>query len=610
MKNHFKKTFQIMNYNIKTLLQFEIIYRLVGLAIIFPFARQLFFFSIRLTGHEFIVNHEFVDYLLSPSTIVLIIIVVLLIGLYITYEIVALSILFHSSYHQNKIELQTLIIASMKKMVAVFKQYHITIIISSTIFLFLVEGLHIVGIASTIQIPDLIIDQLKALNWFYPLMIVIVMTIFLLFFETIFYELQCTMEQTSIRDNFRHSHQILHHNFWKVFSEFFILNTIINLFLYLIYIIFLGIVALFVFVFRGESFVFGAVLTVLYSIYLIITFFASIVLIPINFAWINGWYYDHKQNQDHKTQESIRLIRQNRPFSTYAFRRLLLISSTILIGITILVFITQGDSSERIAFLNNPQIIAHRGGGDYGPENTLFAIEQGMELGADAVEIDVRFTLDSVPVLMHDETLGRTTNDIYNRKVANVTLEEIKELDAGGLFSSSFLFEQVPTLQEAFDFIDRRVDMYIEIKEPFPDSGEMIVSMIEEARMVQRVKILSFNKNILMQVKALNSDIETVLLLSSFFGDINALATNDYADNYGLYQQLALNNIEYVRTLQKAGKGVFVWTVNNGTRIREVNNLGVDGIITDSPRIAREIVYSDTTKSVYRKVLERLFVRN
>jgi len=609
MIKHFQKAWSIIKYNLQSLLTFEIIYRLVGLTIIFPLATQLFYLSIRLTGDEFIINRDFVEYMLSPYTIIIGLFLVLIVGIYITYEVVALSVIFHSSNYKDKIGLQTIIIASTRKMVSVIKRYHITIILSSTIFLVIVEGLQFVGIASTIQVPALIVSELRSIKWFYPTVVGIIITLFILFFETIFYELQCTIEHVRMKDNFKHSHQILRHNVGRMILEFLVLNGIINLILYIIYSIFIGLVGLFVLVVRGESFVFGTILTILYTLYLVIGFFASIILIPVNYAWINGWYYERKSTKDLATQEEVRLIRQNRPLSASAFRKVLSISSFVLLALSIVVLTNQANSPERIAFLNNPSIISHRGGGDYGPENTLYAIEQGIELGADAIEIDVRFTSDNVPILMHDERLGRTTNDTTNRFVSSVTLDQIKLLDAGSWYDEEIIDEQVPTLQEVFEFVDRRVDIYIEIKASMTDSMEILVAMIEEENMVHRVKMLSFNPLILSEIKELNDEIETVLLLSAFIGDINVLAKNDTVDNYGFYQNVALNNIEYVKVLQKAGKGVVVWTVNDDTLIHEVNNLGIDGIITDTPLVAREIVYSDTTNSMYRQLLEKLFNR-
>jgi len=276
----------------------------------------------------------------------------------------------------------------------------------------------------------------------------------------------------------------------------------------------------------------------------------------------------------------------------------------------IFVLTSVSNNPSHLELFNTPTVIAHRGGGDYAPENTISGIEMGIDLGADSVEFDVRFTVDGVPILMHDSTLGRTTNDTSNRAVNTVTLAEIKELDAGSWFSEDYIGEQVPTLAEALEVIGRNIDIFIELKADYENSAEIIVQIIEEASVESQVKVISFNSNTLEQMKAENERIETLLLISSFIGDINTLVNKDYVDDYGFYYSVISNNSLYVRTLQQAGKDVYVWTVNDEAVLLEMINLNVDGIITDKPLLTRELVYGDSKKSEFTKLLELLFIRN
>ena len=124
-----------------------------------------------------------------------------------------------------------------------------------------------------------------------------------------------------------------------------------------------------------------------------------------------------------------------------------------------------------------------------------------------------------------------------------------------------------------------------------------------------KVKIMSFNETLLKDIKDENRNIETILLLPSFVGDINILSNKEHIDHYGLRYTIINNNKEQVRRLQESGKGVFVWTVNEETSILEMIQLNVDGIITDAPLLTRELVYSDSKKSQFTKLLEQLFTR-
>jgi glycerophosphoryl diester phosphodiesterase len=606
-----KKTIELLRFNWRILLIFEIVYRLIGLAIIFPVANRLLYLSVKFSGYEYLANSNLSEYLVRPSTILIFILLLLIVGLYITYEIVVLSIFFHSSYYKQKIGIYTLFWASFKKMTSVIKKYHIVIVLSSAIFFVLVEGLHVVGIASTIQLPAIIQEQLGSIKWFYPMTALFILFLLYLFMETIFFELQCTVESPNIRSNFSHSRDILKNKRIKLMLEFFSINLIINLLFYLLYFIVIGGVGILLFLIKTDNAVYPLLLTTLYTIYLIIGFFATIVLIPVNFAWINSWYYQNKTTSDQETQKSLKKIIQNKPYYNKAFDRSLKVISLVLIVLVIFIFTSVSNDPSHLELFNNPTVIAHRGGGDYGPENTISAIEMGIDLGADSVEFDVRFTKDDVPVLMHDATLGRTTNDSMNRAVNSVTLEELKELDAGSWFGEEFAGEQVPTLQEAFEAIDTRIDIFLEIKSSDNSQIPILLELIEETNTEKQIIILSFDDALLKEIKNENNDIETMLLLGSFIGDINVLVNRDHIDHYGLRYSIieSSNNKVYIRRIQESGKGVYVWTVSDEESLLELISLNVDGIITDAPLLTRQLVYSDSKRSEFTKLLERLFIR-
>ena len=110
-------------------------------------------------------------------------------------------------------------------------------------------------------------------------------------------------------------------------------------------------------------------------------------------------------------------------------------------------------------------MIAHRGTARYAPENTLPAIQKAIDAGFDYVEIDVRFTKDGVPVLLHDPKLDRTTNG--SGPLSDYTLEEIKKLDAGypEHFGDKFKDTQIPTFEEALQLMQGKINLYLDQKE-------------------------------------------------------------------------------------------------------------------------------------------------
>ncbi len=113
--------------------------------------------------------------------------------------------------------------------------------------------------------------------------------------------------------------------------------------------------------------------------------------------------------------------------------------------------------------LKIPQIIGHRGCAGYAPENTIEAIHTAADMGVKWVEIDVKITKDDIPIIFHDDTLERTTND--HGKIADKTLSEIKELDCGSWYGESFIGVQIPTLEEVIDvLLERDLGLNLELK--------------------------------------------------------------------------------------------------------------------------------------------------
>ncbi|MCF7926561.1 MAG: glycerophosphoryl diester phosphodiesterase membrane domain-containing protein [Candidatus Izimaplasma sp.] len=608
MKQRFKRLIFVLRYNWKNIILFETIYRLIGVAIIFPIGSQLLNLSVRATGAAYITNEAFFDYLVSPITFIIFFIFFVLLAVYVLFEITALSILFHLSEQGQSIQLSTLFITSFKRLKFILKRYHIFILFSTMIFFVLVEGFHIVGIASTIKLPRIIINEFSTFPILRWLMAGLVFLLIILFVETLFFELQAVLTGQSIKESFTTQQSMLEKNRLKILVEFLCINLVLNVILYLFYIIIIGLVSLGSQLFINSGAVFGTLLSLLYIVYLILGFFATILLMPINFAWINVWYYDYNPVTDTSFMNSP-------PDHNFRFKpslkRIFITLLVVLAGVNILlVRDSLLNPSSPIQLLNNPRIIAHRGSSVDAPENTVAAIEKAVLDGADAVEVDVRFTKDGVPILMHDKTLKRTTNDSLNRVVSDTTYEEISSLDAGSWFSDAFKNEPVPTLEEALLAARFKVKVYIELKETPDYAAEKITSLLEETNMIYQVKILSFNEPILQSFKEQNNNIKTMLLLSAFLGNLNTLIKYESVDHYGIRYQLIQNNHNYITDLQEAGKEVYVYTINSTNAIQEMDNYGVNGIITDVPIKTREIVYADTTNDVFKQLIQRLFVLN
>ena len=226
--------------------------------------------------------------------------------------------------------------------------------------------------------------------------------------------------------------------------------------------------------------------------------------------------------------------------------------------------------------------IAHRGASGNAPENTLAAFKKAIEIGVDAVELDLHGTADGEVVAIHDPSLDRTTN--LRGNVNQTTLETIKHADAGGWFASEFADESVPTLAEALECLGKRAIAVLEIKDPL--ISEAVVAKIHEIHTPDLTVIISFHTAILQAVRSLAPRIPTGWLIGN---------QNNHASPVQLCQQLGklgspllnvnhqLITAEFAYEVRRRGITLWCWTVDDLNRMREMKALGVQGITSNHP---------------------------
>ena len=231
---------------------------------------------------------------------------------------------------------------------------------------------------------------------------------------------------------------------------------------------------------------------------------------------------------------------------------------------------------------NFPLNIAHRGASSLAPENTLESFKKAIELKCDGIELDVHMTKDNQLVVIHDEFLDRTTNGTGS--VRNLTLNEIKKLDAGSHFSNKFKDSKIPTLKEALDLI---------IKQWEPGIEKNVITMIQNYNYEKKTIITSFNPMSVLKCKEICKDIKTGLLV--FFLQNNPLDMKkklkiDYlCMDVNYIKLLSQNNID---TLKKNNLKILTFTVDRKDDMAYMIKHKVDGIITNKPQLLNLFKYN------------------
>jgi len=270
--------------------------------------------------------------------------------------------------------------------------------------------------------------------------------------------------------------------------------------------------------------------------------------------------------------------------------------------------------------MNSTMNIAHRGARSLAPENTIAAAGKALQVGADMWELDVQLTADDELIVMHDDTLTRTSNaplrfpDRHPWRVSDFTLAEIQTLDCGSWFNEkdpfgqiragavpaeaqqSYVGERAPTLREALQFtLDNDWRVNVELKDLRTKGKgllvvEKTVALIEELSLQERVVVSSFNHDYLRQVRRLNSDIAAAILSARAIRKPLPYLTDVGAQAYNPGRSAVRGKA--VQAVRSAGFDVTVWTVNDEKTMRRLMQMGVSGIITDFPQVLSRILRS------------------
>ena len=247
--------------------------------------------------------------------------------------------------------------------------------------------------------------------------------------------------------------------------------------------------------------------------------------------------------------------------------------------------------------------IAHRGASAYRPENTMEAFIEAITLGADIIEMDVRKTFDGHLVLLHDETVDRTTDGTGS--ISELTLKQVKALDAG-------MGDRIPTLEEVFShFFPGEVILNLEIK--CPGIEIKVVEMAHRLFRGDRVLISSFRRSILRKVKEIDGRIKIGLLVGRtgsinpivWMNEVFPLSTFRKLGADTLHQHVRLAHPYLIGRCKREGIPLYVWVVDEEAEMRKFILRGIDGIFTKRPDMLSKVIQEEIGNA-YREGKRRM----
>jgi glycerophosphoryl diester phosphodiesterase len=232
--------------------------------------------------------------------------------------------------------------------------------------------------------------------------------------------------------------------------------------------------------------------------------------------------------------------------------------------------------------------VGHRGAKAHAPENTMASFRRGADMGVDAVETDVQLSKDGEVVLIHDYTVDRTTDG--RGFVKDMTLAELKKLDAGSWYDPTYAGERIPILADLLVWAKDRVGVALEIKNGpiyYPGIAEKTVRLVRWHGMERQVILISFDHLVLREAKQIAPEIATGILYVGALVDPVAAARAALADS--LNPHWAYVTPELVRDAHAAGLAISSWNPDEAATLRMLSEMGVDSAGTDYPELFGKI---------------------
>lgn len=239
-----------------------------------------------------------------------------------------------------------------------------------------------------------------------------------------------------------------------------------------------------------------------------------------------------------------------------------------------------------------PIIFAHRGSSSHAPENTIAAFELAVRQEAEAIELDTKLTKDGEVVVIHDLTVDRTTDG--SGRVSDLTLAAIKELDAGSHFDVAFKGEPIPTLEEVLETIGKRAFINIELTNydiPSAPLPEKVAAIVQKLGLANHILFSSFHPMILRRIQRLMPKVPVGFLAQP---GISGFLARSWLGRWMVnYQALHLEvrdlNLSLLQRAHRSGYKVNIYTVNREEEMSTLFSMGVNGIFTDDPLLARQV---------------------
>lgn len=606
---YLKYAFVLLKLNCGTLLVFELLYKFAMAAVFKPVLSGVMKLALKAQGLAYLSDETVGTFIKAPSTWIFLVIIVLGMAFFTLFDICCIIICIHASYRKQEMPLLALMRKGLRTSLRVVYQRNIVMILYLLIIIPMTHAALISGYMTEFNIPEFILEYIFSHFWLAVPYVGFWIYIGLRSFHWIYSLHYFCLEGCNFKQARRRSWQLMGRHYWKDMILVVAWNGALIGAYYGIIMLGAWFVSKINHLFASRDLFSSLTLS---GVSLLLDICGALFYcfgLPLFFLCVSLMFYYYKAVEGERIppkfpdmEEAYRLTNTFWAKKLYHHRkRIIAISILAVIAVNFGYTLADKKGVVNMGLEHRVEVTAHRGYSAMYPENTIPAFKGAIEIGAEWIELDVQETADGEVVVMHDSNLKRTTG--VDKEIWQVDYDEIRDLDNGSWFDAKYQAVNIPTLEEVLKVCWGKIRLNIEIKPTGHEKNleNRVVELLEEYHMTDTCVVSSMKYESLEKVKKANPDVVTAYITSVSYGNFTEL---ECADGYSVESMMVTQS--FVNSAHKAGKEVYVWTVNSENTLGRVIDMGVDKVITDDPAMAQKLIYEREHSTFWDEYINRL----
>lgn len=598
MKQRTRDSIPALFVNSGALLFFQLLYCISGIILFVSISSFLTRFALRFHSYSYLTAHNAINFLFSPVTLACLAVLLLILSVLVYFDACILMTGLQATADKCRISCGQLIFSGFKRGMSLFRPRLLSACFPLVGMFLVMNSYFLYQLMFRINpyctyLPIILKTPASRFGLAAAALLIAIYSLCHLFDFSFLFLGECTLNQAR-----KKSFTLFRKHIFEILGHLVFLITILGISWHILRFVLSAVAAFAVSLFVPKDLRVALTLTLSFFITMLSLAFIVITGILLYTHVITILFYRYSDQTIKGRPIIYRRLIPKKP------RRFLFpcAAAALLIGIVCFFYLgiyTGILRAERaVPFI---QIAAHRGVSSEAPENTLPAIELSIQYLSDYVEIDVQCTEDGEVVVFHDPSLKRVTGS--SRALADVTYSELTQLDAGYYFGDPYLDTPVPTLTEVLELTKGRINLIIELKrnKAGADLVQKVLALIDEYDMRYQCILQSSDYQYLSEIYDIDPDLTTGYILSNAIGNYY---NNEKIDFFSVRSAFVTQTV--VRNIHASGKKIYAWTVNTREEMERMKRIQVDGIITDYPIQAREIIYREKQVSLQTDVLRYL----